>query len=60
MRSWDRFALPRPWSLGTCVTGAPISVPADLTKADLEEYRQRIEEELLRVTEAAERCAATG
>ncbi len=39
---------------------APITVPADLTKEVLEEYRQRIEKELLRVTEAAERCAAMG
>ena len=59
-RSWDRFALPRPWSLGTCVTAEPIRVPADLARSDFEQYRQRIEEEMARASEAAEHLAATG
>ncbi|HKI34427.1 MAG TPA: lysophospholipid acyltransferase family protein [Gemmataceae bacterium] len=57
-RSWDRFAMPRPWSRAACVTGEPIIVPADATREELEQYRRRVEEALLRVTEAAERLAA--
>jgi lysophospholipid acyltransferase (LPLAT)-like uncharacterized protein len=56
-RSWDRFAMPRPWSLATCVTADPIAVPAELSRDGLEEHRRRVEEALLRVTEAAERLA---
>jgi lysophospholipid acyltransferase (LPLAT)-like uncharacterized protein len=57
-RSWDRFAVPRPWSHGTCVTGEPIRVPADLGRDEIEQYRRQVEEALLRVTEEAERLAA--
>ena len=57
-RSWDRFALPRPWSRATCVTGEPVVVPAEARREELEEYRRRVEEALLVVTEAAERLAA--
>jgi lysophospholipid acyltransferase (LPLAT)-like uncharacterized protein len=57
-RSWDRFAMPRPWSRATCVTGEPIRVPAAVSREELEDYRRQVEVELLRVTEAAERLAA--
>lgn len=57
-RSWDRFAMPRPWSRATCVTGEPICVPAAIPREELEDFRRRVEVELLRVTEAAERLAA--
>jgi lysophospholipid acyltransferase (LPLAT)-like uncharacterized protein len=57
MPSWDRFALPRPWSWGTCVTAEPIRVPADMGKGRLEEYRRRVEEALLWATDLAERWA---
>jgi len=60
MRSWDRFALPRPWSLAVLVCGEPISVPADADKAQLEEYRLRIENAMQHVTALAEQCVATG
>jgi hypothetical protein len=56
-RSWDRFAMPRPWSLGTCVTGDPIAVPPDVDREGLEHYRRLVEDALLRVTAAAERLA---
>jgi lysophospholipid acyltransferase (LPLAT)-like uncharacterized protein len=55
MRSWDRFALPQPWSAATLVTGAPIHVPADLGKEGLEHYRLLIEQALNRATAEAER-----
>jgi lysophospholipid acyltransferase (LPLAT)-like uncharacterized protein len=60
MKSWDRFALPRPWSRAVCVTGVPIAVPADAEREQLEEYRRRVEDELLRYSLMAEQCAENG
>ena len=57
LRSWDRFALPRPWSNSVCVTAAPICVPANAGREELEEYRQRVEEALNHVNALAERLA---
>ncbi len=58
MRSWDRFALPRPGSAAWCITAEPISVAADAGKEALEEYRRRVEEALEEVTRTAEERAA--
>lgn len=55
--SWDRFALPRPYSRAVAVSREPIYVPPDANKALLEQYRQRVERELLHVTELAEQLA---
>jgi lysophospholipid acyltransferase (LPLAT)-like uncharacterized protein len=60
MKSWDRFALPRLFSRGRCVTAEPIVVPADAGKERLETYRQHVEAVLLRVSTLAERWAETG
>jgi lysophospholipid acyltransferase (LPLAT)-like uncharacterized protein len=56
-RSWDQFALPRPWSLATCVTDDCIVVPPDATREQMEDYRRQVEDMMRRVTEAAERLA---
>jgi lysophospholipid acyltransferase (LPLAT)-like uncharacterized protein len=60
LRSWDRFALPRPWSFGACVTDEPIVVPSTASRATLAEYSERVEAALRRVTAAAEEWAQTG
>jgi lysophospholipid acyltransferase (LPLAT)-like uncharacterized protein len=60
LRSWDRFAVPRPWSRANCVTAEPITVPADADREELERYRLRVEDALGRVGRAAERWAETG
>jgi lysophospholipid acyltransferase (LPLAT)-like uncharacterized protein len=60
MRSWDRFALPRPFSRGRCVIGLPITVPTGAEKDELEPYRRLVEEALHRVTDRAERWAEEG
>ena len=60
LRSWDRFAVPRPWGLGACVLGEPIDVPADAGRATLAEYSERVEAALRRVTAAAEEWAESG
>lgn len=60
LNSWDRFALPKPGARARIICGAPILVPAGLKAADLEAYRARIEAEMQRLTEAAQRWADTG
>jgi lysophospholipid acyltransferase (LPLAT)-like uncharacterized protein len=56
-RSWDRFAVPRPFSKAVGVIARPIKVPAGIGREQLESYRQAVEHALLAATEAAERLA---
>jgi lysophospholipid acyltransferase (LPLAT)-like uncharacterized protein len=58
MRSWDRFALPVPWSMASLVTTEPIHVPQTVDKSELEAYRRRVEQALEHATSIAERMAA--
>lgn len=60
MRSWDRFAVPRPWSFAGCVTAEPINIPPDVDKEQLDQYRLQVEQTMLHVTEVAEQWALTG
>jgi lysophospholipid acyltransferase (LPLAT)-like uncharacterized protein len=60
LKSWDRFAIPRPWTRATCVTAPPVVVPAGAAGEGLEPYRLRAEEALLDVSAIAERWAETG
>jgi len=43
-----------------CVTGPAIHIPAKVPRDKLEYYRLQVEEQLLKVTAAAEKWAATG
>lgn len=56
-KSWDRFAIPLPWSTVCCVGGKSISVPQQLNRKNREYYRQLIEDRLMEVTVAAEEWA---
>lgn len=58
LNTWDRFALPRPWSRAVLVTSAPIPIPADLGRRELEQYRVQIEKTLNDVNDRAEQLAA--
>jgi lysophospholipid acyltransferase (LPLAT)-like uncharacterized protein len=60
MRSWDRFALPRPFSRGAMVSSKPIPVPPGLDRDQLELYRQLVEDTLTKVTQAAENWVESG
>jgi lysophospholipid acyltransferase (LPLAT)-like uncharacterized protein len=60
MRSWDRFALPHPFSAAWLVTTEPVRVPAEAGKEELEEYRLWVEREMERAGRAAEAWAARG
>ena len=60
VKSWDRFAVPKPFSRARAVVGPPIHLPADLDRAGLEESRQRVERLLNCLTTEAEAWAAAG
>jgi lysophospholipid acyltransferase (LPLAT)-like uncharacterized protein len=59
-RSWDRFAVPRPFSRARAIIGPPLMMPSDLTRAGLEQCRQRVERLLNCLTSEAEAWAASG
>ena len=59
-RSWDRFALPCPWSTIYLVATPALRVPAGLDRDGLERYRRLFEESLLKATDAAEQWAQGG
>jgi lysophospholipid acyltransferase (LPLAT)-like uncharacterized protein len=56
-KSWDRFAVPLPFSRVHAVVGKPLVVPPDLPRPAMEEYRLKLEAEMLALTAAAEAWA---
>ncbi|MEX2142055.1 MAG: lysophospholipid acyltransferase family protein [Pirellulales bacterium] len=60
MKSWDRFALPRPYSRARTVLSPAIQLPSDLDRAGIEHYRQHVETLLNRLTLEAEAWAESG
>lgn len=52
--SWDRFAIPRPFSTLIGVIGQPIKIPADLDRHSLATWKQHVEDQLLSMTALAE------
>jgi lysophospholipid acyltransferase (LPLAT)-like uncharacterized protein len=57
LKTWDRFAIPRPWSKSVIITLEPVSIPEDSSREELEAYRQQVEQALIEVTDCAERLA---
>jgi len=55
--SWDRFALPRPFSRAACVTADPITVPPDADRDLQDHYCRQVEEALNQATSLAEEFA---
>jgi lysophospholipid acyltransferase (LPLAT)-like uncharacterized protein len=60
IRSWDKFAIPRPFSRGRFIISPQFPVPADLDKNGLESFRQKFETQLTRLTDEAEHWAISG
>ena len=60
LKSWDRLAVPKPYSRAAMVTAKPLLVPADLDRDALETYRRKLEDTLIDLTAKAERAAASG
>lgn len=55
---WTDMVVPRPFSRTFIIVGAPINVPAGLSREELEPYRQRVQRAMDAVTDEAERRAA--
>ena len=53
-RSWDKFAVPRPYSLAACVAAAPVHVPDDADRDTLEDCRLQVERRMQDATAEAE------
>ncbi|MBR5760025.1 MAG: lysophospholipid acyltransferase family protein [Thermoguttaceae bacterium] len=58
--SWDRFALPRPFSRARCIPSGDIHVPPDLDKQGIDYFRKKIERLLNHLTDEAESWARSG
>jgi lysophospholipid acyltransferase (LPLAT)-like uncharacterized protein len=58
--SWDRFAVPRPFSRARAVIGPPVMLPPDLNRDNLEQARRQVEHLLNSLTWEAEAWAAAG
>jgi len=43
VRSWDRFAIPKPGSPALCRLGPLIEIPPDIDRHAVEDYRQRVQ-----------------
>ena len=58
--SWDRLLVPKPFGGAYGVIGVPLVVPPNLGRHDLERICLQVEEEMARLTEAAECWAQKG
>jgi lysophospholipid acyltransferase (LPLAT)-like uncharacterized protein len=53
-RTWDKFAVPRPFSRARAVLGPRIQIPPDLEREEIETQRVRMERHLNELTRMAE------
>lgn len=60
LKSWDRFALPRPGSRARGIVSPPLYLPRDLDRDGIEHYRLEVERMLNRLTTEAEEWAESG
>ncbi len=58
--SWDRFALPKPFSRARAVFSPELKIPANLDRKGVEHYRQEVDLMLNRLTLEAEAWAESG
>jgi hypothetical protein len=57
MNSWDRFAIPRPFSRARAIPSPEIHVPPRLDRGGLEHFRRKVERLMNRLTQEAEAWA---
>jgi lysophospholipid acyltransferase (LPLAT)-like uncharacterized protein len=57
LSTWDRLIVALPFGRGAMVWGEPLVVPRDADDAAIAQYRHRLENEMGRVTEMADRLA---
>ena len=53
-KSWDRFAVPRPFRAAACVVPHPLTVPPDADRDTLEACRLEVERRMNEATNEAE------
>lgn len=58
--SWDRFAVPKPFSKVCCLTLPPLYMPANVNVGNLEYYRLEVQRAMHAADNIVERWAATG
>lgn len=60
LNTWDRFAIPKPYSRARVVATPLIQIPPDLDRGEIEHHRQRVERLLTDLTAEAEAWAERG
>jgi lysophospholipid acyltransferase (LPLAT)-like uncharacterized protein len=60
MRSWDQFAVPKPYSRARAVVSPAMHLPSNLDRDGIEHYRRHVETMLNRLTVEAEAWAESG
>jgi hypothetical protein len=58
--SWDRFAVPRPFSRARAIMGPAITIPPHLDRSDIENCRMRVERLLTALSDEAAEWASSG
>jgi hypothetical protein len=58
--TWDRFAIPRPWSRARGIVSRAIAIPPNLDREGIEWHRAGVEQLLVRLSEQAEAWAEAG
>ncbi len=60
LKSWDRFAIPRPFSRARWIIGPRMQIPANVDRQGVEHYRLQVEQILNDLTAEAESWAVSG
>lgn len=60
LRSWDRFAIPKPFRRASCVMSEAIQVPPDLDREGIEHWRQKVEQRMNELSAEAQDWADSG
>ncbi|MDA1053719.1 MAG: lysophospholipid acyltransferase family protein [Planctomycetota bacterium] len=60
LNTWDRFAIPKPYSRARVVASPLIQIPPDLDRDQIEHHRQQVERLLTELTAEAESWAERG
>jgi lysophospholipid acyltransferase (LPLAT)-like uncharacterized protein len=60
LNSWDRFALPAPYSRVNIIFGPAIQVPPSASREVMEDYRLRVQQQLRATTQEAQAWADSG
>ena len=60
LTTWDRFAIPKPYSRARVVASPLIQIPPDINRGEIEHHRRRIERLMTELTDEAEAWAERG